>query len=69
MFHFGRNTCASDLITLGMSLVQHSMLLGVQTCKSDSITLGRNLIYHSILTSALKHNILVKVIRLHLAGT
>jgi hypothetical protein len=45
------------------------MLLRTHTCTRDLITLGRNLIYHSILKSVLKHNILVKVIRLHLPGT
>ena len=43
------------------------MLVGWYIYTCDLITLGRKLIYHSTLTSALKHNILVKVIGLQFA--
>jgi len=51
------DTCTSDLITLGRTLMYHSirtMLLGGQTCTSGLITLRSNLICLSILSYALR---------------
>jgi hypothetical protein len=53
----GRRTYASDLITIGRNLMDHSILtyaLRQSYFTSGSITLGRNVIYHFIMTNAFR---------------